>query len=262
VTALQLAMAALGRPALPRPQEVAARFEASWPAAGPLAVRLAGAELLELSTDRATFTVALMPLPIPWSQLEGPCRSAVRWPQAEAELRTHAAHLLVTATSEQLDAVDLMLALTQLMTALVLGSEGVRGIYWGSGTVVHEPADFVAQALATTREHLPLQLWTRFAVAPESAWEISLATTGLAALGMMEVEITRSALPADVLVHRALNFAHFVLERGAPIPDKDTYGLSEEERFRVRHAASARDGQCQVYRLTLESALEHSLRAD
>ena len=35
--------------------------------------------------------------PIPWTDLEGPCKSAWYWPEAARALRGHAAHLLVLA---------------------------------------------------------------------------------------------------------------------------------------------------------------------
>jgi hypothetical protein len=44
--------------------------------------------------------IAVMRAPIPWSDLEGPCRTSWLWKDAEADLKGHAGHLIVTVTSQ------------------------------------------------------------------------------------------------------------------------------------------------------------------
>ena len=60
-----------------------------------------------------------MPDPIPWADLEGPCREAWYWPEAAEALRDHTSHLLVTLIDEGSKSVDKSVILTQLVSGLV-----------------------------------------------------------------------------------------------------------------------------------------------
>ncbi|MGO9112903.1 MAG: hypothetical protein ACLP9L_27025, partial [Thermoguttaceae bacterium] len=89
--------------------------------------------------------VALVPAPIPWSNLEGPCETAWWWPEAGARMQGHNSHLLVALGSESGDAVRRSLALTHL-TAAVAAHVDAAGIYWGGGGLVHDPQVFLEEA--------------------------------------------------------------------------------------------------------------------
>ena len=43
---------------------------------------------------------ALMPEPIPWSALEGPCATAWWWPEASEKMKSHTSHILVALAGE------------------------------------------------------------------------------------------------------------------------------------------------------------------
>ena len=127
-----LSMVALDRPSLPPPEEM---FETLAALAGtaerPKDIKANEGNLAFLLGGNAA-AMALMPSPILWSNLEGPCETAWWWPEAGEKMRGHNSHLLVALGAESGDAVRRSLALTYL-TAAVAAHVDAAGIYWGGG---------------------------------------------------------------------------------------------------------------------------------
>jgi hypothetical protein len=193
--------------------------------------------------------VALVDQPVPWSELDGPAHTAWYWPQAADRLRSHQAHLVVTLTSDDADAVALARALT-LCAAAFAEQTGALGIFWASGTLVHDPPAFRALAEQMKPDWLPLYLWLDFRVNQEQEMTFSLFTTGMAALGFMEIEIP--ALVCDdpkLLIDQAYHVAHYLLDRGPVLNDGDTIGMSPTVRLTVHHEPSFLGATQLVYSL-------------
>ncbi len=192
--------------------------------------------------------VALMPAPIPWSNLEGPCAAAWWWPEATERMRTHASHLLLALTGESGDAVRRALELTHLTAAAIAHVE-TAGVYWGGGRLVHEPKVFVVQARGAGLDRLPLHLWIDFRVETGDDGTLRLFTTGMQAFGKMEIEIPRSRRTAAELYQFARSIADYILARGAEVRDGHTVGRWEEEKVPATHAPSMWDPTMPVLRL-------------
>ncbi|MGC3972441.1 MAG: hypothetical protein QM775_35380 [Pirellulales bacterium] len=86
--------------------------------------------------------VSLMPAPIPWHDLEGPCATAWWWPEATEKMRRHTHHFLLAIIGGTLQPIARRVALTKLANAVVKATDSV-GVYWGEGTLVHEPSAFL-----------------------------------------------------------------------------------------------------------------------
>jgi hypothetical protein len=63
-------------------------------------------------------------------------------------------------------------------------------------------------------------------------------TTGLAALGQMEVEIPRISMEAPELRDWAINIAFYLLDPKTKVKDGDTIGVSAEQQIRIRYLPS------------------------
>lgn len=256
---LALAMIALSRPELPPPAAVEACLRDSWPALGITAESVAperGEAGLQLRRpDGASVLVGLVAAPIPAGDLASPIEAAGwYWPAAAAALGAHQAHAVVAAQRPGgLDAIELDLFLTQATAAVAAASgEGAVGVYWGAGGVVHAPETFVWWAQQASREQLPLYLWLAFLARRWGDGGDVIATRGLAAYGLMEVEVVaRPGADPEMLMERAFTAAHYLLEHGPVLRDGDTFGLSAAERIRVRHVPSVDDATRTVYRLML-----------
>lgn len=182
--------------------------------------------------------VADMPAPIPWSDLEGPCRTAWFWPAAAEEIKTHTCHLLVTLTDPDLDAIDRFLRLTEVTAALLASLPTAAGVYWGSGAVVTSPEAFREMASGAVREQLPLYLWVTFHLGRNGDGSMFGFTQGLAALGIKELEVPSTRYSTEDVLDRLFNIAHYVLDGVAEVKDGNSIGMSATEVIRVRFRSS------------------------
>lgn len=250
----RLIVVALADRALPAPEAVCAAYVENFPEAGPLRIdaQRTSADTLALRTPNTTFFVGLMPAPLPASELADPAAAAWYWPEAAATLKQHRAHAVVSAETETLDPIDLMLTLSRVVAAVAACSSSV-GIYVGGAKLVHKVDDFVSESITATREQLPLYLWLRFDLSETTPGALALFTTGLTQFELMELEFAASLLDPQTLMDRAFNIAHYLLDHGAVLSDGHTIGTSADERFRVRHGASVRPDHAPVYRIEVQN---------
>lgn len=205
-------------------------------------------DTLSFNLGGAEVVLGLMPAPIPWGDLAGPARAAWHWPEAEEKLQGHKGHVIAAVRAESLERLDAELLLTRVVAAVAATSDAV-GVYWGEGPVVNAPDDFIEEAQRTSRERLPLYLWLAFQLERSPDGAFTLCTSGLKSFGLMELELVAVREKPTILMDRAFNFAHYLLEKGPVLKDGDTIGLSAQERLRVRHLPSVKDPARKVYRI-------------
>lgn len=176
-----LAMVALNSPSLPSPQALFKMLPQADVDENSLHAKN-DVYVFGLGEDNAT--VALMPVPIPWSNLEGPCATAWWWSEASEKMKNHTHHVLVALLGQGDDLVKRYMTLTQL-TAAVASLTDAAGVYWGSGTLVHDPQVFIEQTDNMTSDDLPLHLWIDFRLETNDDGSCRLFTTGMKAFGKM-----------------------------------------------------------------------------
>ena len=93
-----------------------------------------GTAIFKLDGNMAA--VSLMPAPIPWTELEGPCATAWWWPDATEQMRPHVAHVIVALLGNSGTVLKRHIQLSKLVAAIAQCSDSV-GVYWGACTVVH-----------------------------------------------------------------------------------------------------------------------------
>ena len=184
--------------------------------------------------------VSLMPAPIPWSELEGPCATAWWWPDAEQRMREHKYHFLVVFMGGSTEPVERRLALTKLVTAILADTDAV-GVYWGEGTLVHEPAAFLRQAQSAAADSIPGTLWIDVRVEENDDGSFRCFTTGMVPLGFLEIEVERSALPPEELMEFIGNTACYIVNGRRRIKPGETMGRTATEQYTVQHGPSMFD---------------------
>ena len=98
--------------------------------------------------------LGLMPVPIPWTDLELGCSIAFWWAEAAEVLRPCHAHIVVGLKDDRASPVARAQSLTRLVDSVTQGSAGA-GVVWGSGGVVMQPKCFVKQLARWMRPHIP-----------------------------------------------------------------------------------------------------------
>jgi hypothetical protein len=232
-----VAMIALDAPALPPVADLTAFHDGTWKDAPPLGDVARADDMLTVAPGGARAVIAVAAHPIPWEELEGPCQAAWWWPEAEQKLRKHKAHLLITLTGDE-DLVTRTMRLTRLVAAVAASSRGAIGVYWGAGTLVHSPEAFIEDAAQMTREELPLNLWVDFRPQRNGDGTLGIFTTGMTALGQMELEVAASRGDPERVMARVVELAYQLVDQGVHPADGERVG-----EVAVRHRASlfARD---------------------
>jgi hypothetical protein len=195
--------------------------------------------------------LALMPVPYPAADLEGPIATSWMWPpQPPIEnVKRHRSHLLITMTGGTADPVRRRLILTAV-TALAAKQPGVMAVYWGEATLVIYPPVFVNMAeKINSPQAPPLYLWVDLRALRNDDGTTGLFTTGLSPLGHMEIEIPRIEMEPGDLREWLLNIMYYLLENGPVLKDGQTIGMSAEQQIRIRHCPSSFGHPGKVIRL-------------
>lgn len=182
---------------------------------------------------------------LPWGLLERPCKNAWYWPEAVEVMQRHTWHLVAVLKDSRENPAHRSLLLTRI-TAALGQALGYVGVYWDDATMVHSASDFTTAALAADRSNFPVRLWVNFRIVGNEDGTHTLFTTGLDALGQMEIEIPRSSKSAPELERWAYNVTHYLLKDGEKIEDGETVGRSDSEKVRVRHVPSMFDSTRKV----------------
>ncbi len=247
-----LALVLLEEPLLPAFDEVAQFVGQNFSDAPTMTVAGSTENMFTCTLGEYTAAATLVPRPVPWSQLEGPCATAWYWPTAAESLRDHTAHLLVTLIDEGGKSVEKSVSLTQLAAGLT-GSSQSLGVFWGPGRLVHPAQPFIEQAVQSTAADLPLFLWIDFRVERTDAGTTRLYTTGLSALDCTELEVTDFPGEPQQLLEYAYNIAHYQLCQNKPINEGDTIGLTDEVQVIAHRGGSMFDEKMEVVQLEFQT---------
>ncbi len=250
-----LALVILEEAELPEFEEVARYIGENYADAPTMTAAGTTENLFTCTIGDYTAAVTLVPNPIPWSQLEGPCATAWFWPDAAAALREHRAHLLVTLVDEAGKAIQKSTALTQLVAGLVASSR-TCGVFWGPGRLVHPPQAFLDQAAQLSSDDMPLFLWVDFRVERNDSGTTRLYTTGLEALGYTELEVPEYTGNPQTLLEFSYNVAHYQLSQAKDINEGDTIGLTDEVQVVAPRGPSMFDESLAVVTLDFHSTQE------
>ena len=203
--------------------------------------------------ESAHVFLSLMPGPIPWSDLEGPCATSVLWPEAASVLKPHRAHLLVTILfKDSRTPIEKSKLLTQVTAAVLKTCDAALGVYWCNATLVIQPELFREFAVEILPVGPPVHIWVDFRIGRNEQGKMSGFTTGLQALGHMELETLNSPERPSELRDRFEGLIHYLLEHGPVIKNGDTIGEDANERIKVIYSQSAFGHAGKVMRLDYE----------
>jgi hypothetical protein len=205
-----------------------------------VALDLVGAVMWAVDVDGEPTTVTILPAPI-GPEIERAAERAWWWPEAAEVSSSTRAQWIVTAQASDGDVVAANLRLTAIVAAL-LRSDGALAVYWIDGAVVRSAADFLEHAETATRECLPLPLWIAIAIDPEEGDDdpFFFATTGMTALGFVEIETVLFRDLGGYALDRIFDVAHYLCDKGPILLDGQTFGLDAGERIVISHRPSRR----------------------
>lgn len=250
---LQIAMIFFNHAPVYPVKEVLAFLSSRWPGLAAVSDVSEDGNTLAFNVDTAEVVIGTMPAPVPWSDLEGPCATSILWPDAASMLRSHTHHAIVTVRGE-LDPVALSTVLTQVTAALMAATPGTPGVFWTNAALLVPKDMFIDFAVKIMPMGPPLTIWVDSRVGWTEVDAFSSGfTTGLAELGLMELEAEKATEPPAELRKRFEAIARYLLENGQVISDGDTLGESADEKIRVVYGPSAFGIEGTVMRLVYEA---------
>lgn len=231
-------MLALESPGLPDASSLQSFFDANWPDQPPIQETNRVDDMLVFHVSGARGVLAAATHPIPWEELEGPTAAAWWWPEAEAKLKSHKAHVIVTLSGESGSIIDRTMLLTRLVASAAASMNRARGVYWGAGTLVHAPEQFIEDAAQMTRDELPLNLWVDFRPQRNPDGTLGIFTTGLAALGHPELEVAASHGDPEVVMARLVEVAYHLVDRDLHPADGELIDVPPAKPVQVKRGPS------------------------
>ena len=118
-----VAMLALSSDKMPKPSVVADALRIRLPD-GPLPEHVEGDEgTITFHLGSAIAAISLMPVPLPWSELESPCTTAWWWPDAAEEMRDHKQHIIVALIGGEETLLSRHVLLSQLVAAVAAADQ-------------------------------------------------------------------------------------------------------------------------------------------
>jgi hypothetical protein len=192
------------------------------------------------SVADAMVTVAMMPAPYPWEDLEGPCATSFWWPDVTSVLRGHQFHVLCGVIGGSFTPLERRVILTHVVRAVARTTDAI-GVYWAEGTVVHEVKQFIEDSAGVAIDQVNLTLWIDVRIEPNGDGTCRCFTTGLTPLGHMEIEVERTKRAPDDLWGFIGDTASYMVERNIHFKNNETVGSSAAERFKIHHAPSMFD---------------------
>lgn len=180
--------------------------------------------------------------------IDHPAAFAYWWPSAKTDIARHTAHFMVFCGwpgASRLEAHMRTLALVRELVEQL----PVIGVLWGSALV--PTAIFKGEFANAQKGGFPFSLWVLVQYSKQPNGNFLISTLGMRGFGQMEIE-TESSLPIDQTFDLVRKFGSYILASERAVKDGDTFGLSEEQRIKVRYVRSFRpDVNANVYWLEL-----------
>lgn len=247
--ALSIAFVALGKGAKVSGARIKQDLQDAWPSLPEIGELSKKESTLSFEVGEAIVMLGFIPAPIPWGDLEGPCETSWIWPNAADDLKKHAAHIIVTIMWEDSEPIDRAKLLTQVCASILETTENAIGVYWGDATLVIRKDIFRDFAVEMLPDGIPIYAWVDFRVGRNENGKSSGFTTGMKALGHMELETENATDKPGDLRERLSAIAVYLLENGPIIKDGNTVGEDAHERITVKFARSAFGHPDKVMRL-------------
>lgn len=175
-----------------------------------------------------------IPAPIPSGEIEATAQYAYNWPTAIEETKDHKSHLIVSVLSGGLDQLKRFSIFTQVICSLLRTTNAI-GVYKGNQSLLIPKDDYLEEACLMSDEYLPLNIWIYFGLRITDKGN-SGYTYGLNEFAKTEMEIVNSEKSIDDIRAFLFNIAHYVLDFDVTFQDKQTCGLSEEEKIAISYS--------------------------
>lgn len=228
-----LAIIMLEKVALRSPRTLCESLRTAFPEE-EVAVEESGKEKQGIYSFRLGVTtcfVSLMPAPVPWKDLESLAQAAWHWKGADAALRAHRAHLIVTFLNGPSDSLDANLLLTRIIAAILDVQQAV-GVLWGGPAISSRDMFREVGKDASRTGPLPVLCWISFNLIKQGQGHFAIVTQGLERFGQQELQLLGDSSTQGA-VEWSLDLVTYLLKKGPIVKPGQTFGRTADEKFLV-----------------------------
>lgn len=208
-------------------------------------------EPMRFEGEGAFVMAMVMPREVPGDEVASAGECSPFWASEERSTQ-HAAHVLLMAVSDEGEPVAARLA-TRVARAM-LQLPGAVAWYVGGGGLLHPP-EMVEEVYDDTLADgvFPTPLWVNVQMQPSSGGKdkVDAITVGMDELGQREFEVVGTSMELGELAGTLLDLATYTLMEGPVLKHGETFGRSEEERWRIEVGASKLQPKLTVTRLKI-----------
>ncbi|MFD2909592.1 DUF4261 domain-containing protein [Flavobacterium ardleyense] len=179
-----------------------------------------------------TVAVAIMPVPIPQSDLEGIFQYNYLWKDASEELKAMTNHAIVTVLSSETDFVERFKIVTKLNASILRTTTNSMGIYQGSQTLLIPKNVYLDFADLLHQDILPIQLWLYIGIINQETTS-SAYTYGLKEFGNSEIEIINSTKIGSELYDFIHLIIDYIIGSDVVLKHGETIGFSAEQKIKI-----------------------------
>ena len=210
-------------------------------------------DVIAFRVGGAFVAVMVIDMPMPWSDLEGPCATSVMWPQCTDVVKSHSAHAIVSVMG-QLTPLAQSALLTRLTAAVMAASDACLGVYWGNARMLVRKDVFCSFATDMLPDGPPFHIWVDVRVGRAGTGTSAGYTTGMQALGHKEFVAACALEPPVELRKRLESLSMYVLDNGPVLKNGHTVGESADEKIRIVYGASPFGHEGEVMQLEYRQA--------
>lgn len=186
-------------------------------------------DTLIFSIDDMIATVAFLPTPIPYEEVEAAAEINYMWPDAVNAAKAHKAQLLVSVIGKE-DNLRKSAELHAKLLSCCCGQKNTIGIY--TGNVVLEPRYYEDFAVFIKDGELPVFNWIWFGLYRGDNG-LCCYTCGMGAFGKDEMEILDANAQPSELLDFISGIADYVLKSDVTLNDGETIGFSEDDKHLI-----------------------------
>lgn len=182
--------------------------------------------------DGESVAVALMPAPIPSAEFEDMYGYSYLWKDAEAEIKEHRQHAIVSILSGDSKPLKKYSLLTKINASVLRTCENAIGVYQGASTLLLPKELYVDFANFLLEDILPIQLWIYIGII-DNGNTSSVYTYGLKEFGKEEMEIINSDMESCMVYDFLISILDYVLSRDVILKHGETIGFTAEQKIKI-----------------------------
>lgn len=192
--------------------------------------------VISMKIQNEIIGIVLIDVPIPWAELEMPCKYSPGWETATEEMQAHSSQMIATIIGERSPLLKREILLTKVTASLLSLSTSI-GVYVGHSQLVRSKTEYLAESERLRNDDLPIANWVFFGVVETGKGNVGF-TVGLKHFGYKEFEVMESSQSLNDIYELFYNTSSYVIGNDVVFRNKETIGYTASQKIPIRFKKS------------------------